>query len=81
MTDAQRIKELEARVAKLAENLSLWNSVFPHIIPDKEIKCVNAHDRCYEGGPCPLCELVRYRDAAGRFARNPQKELTHDPGT
>jgi hypothetical protein len=18
--------------------------------------CVNAHDRCYEGGPCPLCE-------------------------
>lgn len=24
--------------------------------PDR--KCVNAHDRCYEGGECPLCEFV-----------------------
>ena len=21
-----------------------------------EPRCVNAHDRCYEGGPCPYCE-------------------------
>lgn len=21
-----------------------------------EVRCVNAHDRCYEGGPCPYCE-------------------------
>lgn len=21
-----------------------------------QIVCVNAHDRCYEGGPCPYCE-------------------------
>lgn len=23
-----------------------------------DLKCVNAHDRCFEGGPCPLCEAV-----------------------
>ena len=36
-----------------------------------DVKCVNAHDRCYggAGGPCPLCELVCYRDGRGRFAR------------
>jgi hypothetical protein len=34
-----------------------------------EVRCVNAHDRCFEGGPCPLCELVRYRDEQGRFAK------------
>lgn len=21
-----------------------------------KLVCVNAHDRCYEGGPCPYCE-------------------------
>ena len=34
-----------------------------------EVKCVNAHDVCYEGGPCPLCEVVRYRDAQGRSVK------------
>ena len=34
-----------------------------------EVKCVNAHDRCFEGGPCPLCEVVRYRDEQGRFVK------------
>jgi hypothetical protein len=23
----------------------------------REPVCVNAHDRCYEGGPCPYCEV------------------------
>ena len=36
---------------------------------EAEVKCVNAHDRCFMGGPCPLCELVRYRDEQGRFAK------------
>lgn len=22
-----------------------------------KLVCVNAHDRCYEGGPCPYCEI------------------------
>ena len=25
---------------------------------EPDLKCVNAHDRCFEGGPCPLCEVV-----------------------
>lgn len=33
-----------------------------------DVKCVNAHDRCYEGGPCPYCEVTAYRDAQGQFA-------------
>jgi hypothetical protein len=24
---------------------------------EREPVCVNAHDRCYEGGPCPYCEV------------------------
>jgi hypothetical protein len=38
-------------------------------VSEAEVKCVNAHDRCFEGGPCPLCESVRYRDEQGRFAK------------
>ena len=34
-----------------------------------EVKCVNAHDRCCEGGPCPLCEVVCYWDEQGRFVK------------
>jgi hypothetical protein len=30
---------------------------------EPDLKCVNAHDRCFEGGPCPLCERVRRREA------------------
>lgn len=33
-----------------------------------ETKCVNAHDRCFLGGPCPYCEITGYRDEHGRFA-------------
>ena len=40
---------------------------------EPDLKCVNAHDRCFYGGPCPLCEPVRYRDAQGRFA-NPEED-------
>jgi len=39
-----------------------------------EVKCVNAHDRCFEGGPCPLCEVVRYRDEQGRFAKTEEAD-------
>lgn len=32
------------------------------------VECVNAHARCYLGGPCPLCEPVEpLRDTNGRF--------------
>lgn len=32
-------------------------------------KCVNAHDLCYQGGPCPYCEpIVPLRTEDGRFA-------------
>ena len=31
-------------------------------------RCVNAHDRCYLGGPCPYCEPIQpMRDTQGRF--------------
>ena len=34
------------------------------------LACVNAHDRCHEGGPCPYCEpLTKARtDATGEGA-------------
>lgn len=31
-------------------------SPFAGLASLKPVRCVNAHDRCYEGGPCPLCE-------------------------
>lgn len=35
--------------------------------------CVNAHDRCYEGGPCPYCEpkvqSIAQHDMDARCAR------------
>ena len=37
---------------------------------DLMMKCVNAHAKCSEGGPCPYCEPVvplRYKD--GSFAK------------
>lgn len=38
------------------------------------MKCVNAHDLCWQGGPCPYCEVVCYRDELGRFASNDDAE-------
>lgn len=35
---------------------------------EADTKCVNAHDLCWQGGPCPYCEVVCYRDDKGRFA-------------
>ena len=32
--------------------------------------CVNAHDRCYEGGPCPWCEPA----SVGRSAKRQDAE-------
>jgi hypothetical protein len=36
--------------------------------PEAVTQCVNAHDLCWQGGPCPYCEITGYRDARGRFA-------------
>jgi hypothetical protein len=41
----------------------------------RPVVCVNAHDRCYEGGPCPLCEPAngqhpRATDAFSRFIQS-----------
>jgi hypothetical protein len=35
---------------------------------EADTRCVNAHDLCWQGGPCPYCEIICYRDAQGRFA-------------
>lgn len=36
---------------------------------DIMVKCVNAHDKCYEGGNCPYCEPVfPLRHLNGKFA-------------
>lgn len=40
---------------------------------EPDLKCVNAHDRCFEGSPCPLCEAVCFRDEQGRFAKPDEK--------
>ena len=38
--------------------------------PELMVECVNAHDRCFMGGPCPYCEYVLpMRDTRGRFAK------------
>lgn len=32
------------------------------------VECVNAHDKCYEGGECPYCEpVVPLRNTDGTF--------------
>jgi len=36
-------------------------------VAEADTKCVNAHDRCFMGGPCPYCEVICHRDAQGRF--------------
>jgi hypothetical protein len=36
--------------------------------PEADTRCVNAHDLCWQGGPCPYCEVTGYRDERGRFA-------------
>jgi hypothetical protein len=34
------------------------------------VKCVNSHDLCYQGGPCPYCEPVYpFRDESGKFVK------------
>jgi hypothetical protein len=57
--------------------------------------CVNAHDRCYEGGPCPLCEpapswqqkmkdtiatLTAERDALAKSLNEAQDEVDQHEG-
>lgn len=38
--------------------------------------CVNAHDRCYLGGPCPLCEVASPRTPLGQAVL---RELSDKP--
>jgi len=33
----------------------------------REPVCVNAHDRCYEGGPCPYCEVPTRKPTLGQM--------------
>jgi hypothetical protein len=33
----------------------------------REPVCVNAHDRCYEGGPCPYCEVPERKPTLGQM--------------
>ena len=33
----------------------------------REPVCVNAHDRCYEGGPCPYCEPKPRKPSLGQM--------------
>ena len=40
----------------------------------QSLRCVNAHDLCWQGGPCPYCEVVCHRDAHGRFASANHKD-------
>lgn len=44
-----------------------------------KLKCINAHDLCYQGPPCLYCEPVyppRYEN--GRFAPYKTKEILED---
>ena len=41
---------------------------------EADTRCVNAHDLCWQGGPCPYCEVVCHRDAQGRFASANHKD-------
>lgn len=34
-----------------------YNAAITWIEEQIEPRCVNAHDRCYLGGPCPYCEV------------------------
>lgn len=53
-------------------DLSLRSSASPAVrFPD--LKCVNAHDRCFEGGTCPYCEVTAWRDAQGKFITSPYR--------
>jgi hypothetical protein len=36
---------------------------------EADTRCVNAHDLCWQGGPCSYCEVTGYRDTKGRFSR------------
>jgi hypothetical protein len=33
----------------------------------REPVCVNAHDRCYEGGACPYCEIPTRKPTLGQM--------------
>jgi hypothetical protein len=46
-----------------------------------DTKCVNAHDLCWQGGPCPYCQTTAWRDNGGRYAKSPHEALPHGPLT
>lgn len=41
---------------------------------EADVRCVKAHDLCWQGGPCPYCEVICHRDTRGRFAARPHTD-------